>query len=812
MDIVFIGHCWRSLLVIAVSMSCCYSLRGWSETWDDLPPPPTLNNKTENQQYMLGLIVNERDSGDIVPVKFYQGHYLLRAEDLQHIGMPKGKLNAAWVDVSMMAGIKAKYDKQRQRMLLTLPLNWLPEQTFNDEGETPIYPSVSSPGAVLKYDVYASHTKRANTYLSIWNELRLFGDWGQFTSNGTWQQQLAGYPDDLNKRYTRFDTFWTNQTEMDSLSWYVGDVITDALAWNTHVRLGGITVMRDFSLRPDFVTYPLPTFVGQASVPSTVDLFVNGYRTSSHDVNPGQWSLTNIPFINGAGNAVVVTTDKQGRKITNSVPFYVPSNLLRAGLSEFSFSAGALRKNYGVSNFDYGTAVISSLYRYGMNDSLTLSTHGEIAEGVLLGGGAELKLGIPGVINTSLIQSQRSGRRGGQYSWGYQYNSNWLSVGVQHQLYTHEYWDLGLSGRRSSDSFALNRRSIQYNASVSFENYGSLGIAFIDIVRDSDDGTRLLNLSWGKNLWGNSSLYISVSSDLQQRRYNGMVSLIIPLGLFSTAGLEMERDQQGKITSNIWFARSMPTSGGLAWDASLTHLQTVGSYYHGNLSWRNRRFEVSMGYYDNSNTTLEWGELSGALVAMDGKLFLSNGINDAFVLVKTGYPDVDVHYENQLMGKTDSQGYLLVQSVSAYHPAKYGIDMHKLPIDVTISEWEKRIAVKQKSGYLLNFPIEPLHAANVILHDQHGQPLPVSTQIIRADMTTEYVGWDGLVWLDKLTSDNPIVAMAPDGRQCKTRLVIAEDKVNALKTYGPIICMLTEHSTNSFASGVVGLPSEKKTP
>ena len=43
---------------------------------------------------------------------------------------------------------------------------------------------------------------------------------------------------------------------------------------------------------------------------------------------PLNWeTLTNVPFINGAGEAVVVTTDALGRQVSTSVPFYVTSTL-----------------------------------------------------------------------------------------------------------------------------------------------------------------------------------------------------------------------------------------------------------------------------------------------------------------------------------------------------------------------------------------------------------------------------------------------------------------------------------------------------
>jgi outer membrane usher protein FimD/PapC len=40
----------------------------------------------------------------------------------------------------------------------------------------------------------------------------------------------------------------------------------------------GFQVQRNYSTRPDLITYPLPQFIGQAALPSTVDLIINGQK------------------------------------------------------------------------------------------------------------------------------------------------------------------------------------------------------------------------------------------------------------------------------------------------------------------------------------------------------------------------------------------------------------------------------------------------------------------------------------------------------------------------------------------------------
>jgi outer membrane usher protein len=119
--------------------------------------------------------------------------------------------------------------------------------------------------------------------------------------------------------------------EDDATQITVGDVISDSLSWSNSVRVGGISYGRDFSLRPDLVTWPIPSFSGEAAVPTSVDVFINGYRAGSRQLEPGPFTLTNLPYINGAGNAVLVTTDALGRQVSTTMPFYVASDLLNEG-------------------------------------------------------------------------------------------------------------------------------------------------------------------------------------------------------------------------------------------------------------------------------------------------------------------------------------------------------------------------------------------------------------------------------------------------------------------------------------------------
>jgi outer membrane usher protein len=63
------------------------------------------------------------------------------------------------------------------------------------------------------------------------------------------------------------------------------------------LRMGGLQWQRDFTLRSDLVTQPMPVVNGSAAVPSTVDIFVNNIKAFSQDVGPGPYQIVNLPVV-----------------------------------------------------------------------------------------------------------------------------------------------------------------------------------------------------------------------------------------------------------------------------------------------------------------------------------------------------------------------------------------------------------------------------------------------------------------------------------------------------------------------------------
>lgn len=753
-----------------------------------LPPPPSGMEAVADAQLFLELVVNQMDTGRVVAVNQRAGQLFLPASVLQEVGVKLPGEIPAEVALENLPGLHTDYDSQGQRLMLTVPPAWLPEQFIGNRNNYPRTQALTSFGALLNYDAYLNDTDDAGTYLGIFNEVRLFDTWGTLSNTGQYRTTIGRETvgSSLENGYRRYDTTWRFSDDERLLTYEAGDVISGALPWSTSVRLGGVQLSRDFGVRPDLVTYPLPQFAGEAAVPSSVDLFINGYKSSSADLQPGPYTLTNVPFINGAGEAVVVTTDALGRQVSTTVPFYVTSTLLQKGLSDFSVAAGNLRRDYTLRDFGYGPGVASGTFRYGLSDAFTLESHAEASNDLTLGGvGGNLRVGNFGVLNTALSQSQFDGRTGQQLSLGYQYSNQRFSVSYQRVERREQYADLSLV---DTPYVSLSKRSQQATVSLNLNQFGSLGVGYFDVQAADDSRTRLVNMTWSKPLWRNSSFYLSANHEVGDSSWAVEAQVVVPFDLYGSLSVGTERSKTGQSQQRVNYSRAVPAEGGVGFN--LGYASGDGpAYRQADLTWRLQSVQLQAGVYGSSDAETRWADATGSLVWMDNQVFAANRVNDAFVVVSTdGVSGVPVRYENQVVGETDRNGHLLVPWTSAYYRAKYEIDPLNLPSNVQVPNVEQRVAVRRGSGYLLEFPVRRVLAASITLVDAQHQDLPLGSQVRHEQSgALAVVGWDGLVYLENLVAHNTLQVTVGDGQTCQAtfELDITQEQVPLI---GPLVC------------------------
>jgi outer membrane usher protein len=741
---------------------------------------PPIDPAPASQPLFVEIVLNGRPSGDVVPLMLRFGQQMVNSADLRAAGLlvPGDGL----VDVAHMHGLTAQYDAMGQTLRIDASPDLLPTSHIVAENRERS-PTVANVGAMLNYDAYVQHGGSI-TSASLWTEQRLFGPFGTLSNDGT-LRAVQGGGSSAPQGYLRYDTRYRHVDEDHALAFTAGDLITQSLPWTTSVRMGGFQIARDYRVRPDLLTMPLPSFAGKTAVPSAVDLFVDGYRQQGADVAPGRFVLDNIPVVNGAGEATIITTDAVGRQVATTIPFYVSSQLLKPGLLDGSAEIGFLRRAYGVRSFRYGALAASGTVRRGLTSHVTIEAHGEATRGLALGGaGIVWAPGLIGTLAVSAAASHADGRTASQWTVGYSYSSRRFTIGAEHDQRSGAYRDLG-----SFDlaSFAPTRRSDRIVASVNFDRQGSIGLAFIDARTLAGPRTRIGSLSYSRSLGRVASLFLSADHDFNAHSSSAQLRLIVPFGR-NTVSAGISHDPSRGLLGELDYARSVPSEGGLGANASLASDEHGRAYGQGTLTWRGPAVEVQAGGAFARGQNSQWLGATGALVVMDHDWFAANQVSDAFAVVSTdGMPGVPVSYENQPMGDTDRRGHLFVPVITSYHTGRFAIDTLGLPADRVATTVERRVALREGTGALVRMGVRTVRSATVTLVDERGRPLAPGGRVSRANAADTEIGWDGIVYLDDIAGRTTLSVLRQDGQRCRAEVVLPAD-AKPLAQIGPVPC------------------------
>lgn len=314
--------------------------------------------------YYLEAHVNGRATGLIVQIDRDARGFVMSADELTEIGIRVDNLpldadrRIALADVP---DLQYHYMESEQRVELTLPDAQLVPERIGFIAPPPSPPQ-SGTGLLLNYAAHLQSSRiayeqkqnarrlhvpllgsarygrlpplseqqaqeqyeRRNRTFALSTELRLFTPRGVFVNSG-YSTLESG-----RSEYTRQDSYWTYSDVERMRTWTVGDFISSSLGWSRAVRLGGISLARNFDVRPDLITFPVPALGGSAVVPTTVDLYINGLRQATAEASGGPFLFANPPAVSGAGKASIVFQDALGREVVIQRPLYMDTRLLAA--------------------------------------------------------------------------------------------------------------------------------------------------------------------------------------------------------------------------------------------------------------------------------------------------------------------------------------------------------------------------------------------------------------------------------------------------------------------------------------------------
>lgn len=735
------------------------------------------------QDLFLEVTVNGEASGQVVG--FRQGPHGLVANltDLRQLGLDLRSLiprATGEVELDAVPGLRYEYDAARQAISLQADDAMRTPFQVNARHAADIPQPTATPGAVFNYNASLQLNDRPTALVAT--DWRLFNQRGALSTSGLATVGARG------AGFLRYDTFWSESDAETLRTTQFGDTVSSSLPWNRAVRIGGVQWSKSFALRPDLLTFPMPSIGGSAQVPSALSLYVNGVQQYSTNVPGGPFVIDQVAGINGAGNAVVVTRDAFGRSTSMAVPLYVDMRMLAPGLSDYSLEAGLPRRDYGIRSFGYQrTLVASGSGRIGMTQGLTLEGHAELAPRLLnAGAGALVALGRAGVANANIGASAGS-LAGVQASAGYQYVAPRLSVNAQVMRASPHYGDLA-----ARDGNPAPTASAQL--SLAFSLPGNLSVSGSYIAYRSAQAPPARIVAAGLTRTIGDGLFVSVSAfrDMARPGSSGaFISVSMALGERVSASATMSH-QNGALQRSMNVVSAPDTLGGAGWSVQNT---AVGEVAYRRAQW------LYLGNAGQFGATVQSGDVrstasldaAGALVVMDGTAALTRRVGEGFAMVSTGgVAGVPVLYENRVVGVTDAGGHLLVPQLNVNGSNHLAIDASGLDADARVRETARALNPRRLSGVLALFPVERYHAANVMLVDAQGAPLPVGLRVLHVESgNVGMTGYDGLAFIDDLRASNRL-EVGEGSQRCAVAFADAAVAGEMLPVIGPLRCVASE--------------------
>ena len=365
---------------------------------------------------------------------------------------------------------------------------------------------------------------------------------------------------------------------------------------------------------------------------------------------------------------------------------------------------------------------------------------------------------------------------------GYSWRNTWLNFAVDSIRSFGDFRDVAsLYGPPPA------RRTDRALIGVTYAPVGSFGANYVELSYPGQPRSRFASAFYFRSFGSRFSLSFSVNQNLDDHGdRSAFLGLSMSFGNNESASLSAQHDSRGNYGA-VDVTRPISPDGGYGW-----HVRAQdGAGLSGGLAefgYRGDHVQTLVGAQSLDGNTLGYGELAGALIFMDDQLFASRRIDDAFAVVATGVPNVPVTLENRVIGETGSNGDLLITPLNAYQRNRVAIDPMRLPADSRIERVDDEVVPADRSGVLVNFRIEPMQAASVVLHDAHGDVLPLGSavELNDASVSPAMVGYDGAVYLEGLKPHNALLVHAPTG-DCRVRFDYRY-QAGSVPLVGPLVC------------------------
>lgn len=745
----------------------------------------TLNGQSKGEYYVR--LTEDRD-------------ILMRVADIQEVGIanPAGLIKEIdrepHISLRSMQGVRFTFNEKKLSVEIIVDPSLLPRKIIDFmPGRQPkvYYPRDTSAFINYRLDYFVGDSFDFKNFLCT-NEVGFRVGDILFFSDAFYAKK----PDDDN--FARLMTNLTYDNRGGLQRFIVGDFIASSGDLGSTVTMGGVSFSKVYRIDPYLIKNPMLNVSGFVTLPSEVEIYLNGLRLRTERLLPGGFDLRDIHYYGGAGMLEVIIKDPFGKEERLNFPFYFTDLLLKRGLHEYSYNFGAIREEFGEESNTYSDVAFAAFHRYGFSDKLTLGFHTEALKGLYnLGPEAFYLLRNKGIISASLSKSiGTEWRDGAAGTVGYTYQDRKFNARFFAAWYSEHY-------ARISDNLSSEKPKFEVNASIGYatEGYGSFSVDFLNLKRFHAHDRQIVTASYSKALSRRSTVFATFRNINEQTSSNEVfVGINYYPGRNNTVSASY-RQTEDTHQEVVQVTKNIPVGEGISYRASVERTDTGGDHFtsiNPSVQYNAKHGIVAAESkldFDREGRTREAYRLSasGSIAYVGGTIGLSRPIIDSFGLVKVGdLKDVEVFHNNEEIGRTNSSGKVFIPNLSAFLDNQITINDQNIPMDYTISEVVKFISPPLRSGSFIPFDIMKFQAITGMLKvKMEGQIKPAEfaevSMIVEGRELIFPTGKGGEFYFENVQPGSYKALLKYVGKECVFDMIIPE-RTDMIVDLKDVIC------------------------
>ncbi len=773
------------------------------ETPSNFKPALTgnISPDIEADTVILNFVLNQEPKGELFAKITSNGDYLVKAEDLKAMGFrdPVGETwridDEIYVSIRSMPKVEFVFNEKDLSIEITASPELLPKREIDFLSSR--HPKVFFPkgnSAFLNYRLNYSDSNNSDPSEQMTNQLGIRLGEVLLMSDSSFTRTAN------DERFVRLMSNLTYDRQFDMQRLVVGDQFAASGELGSSVNIGGIGFSKVYRMNPYFSKNPLLTLSGLISLPSEVEIYLNGVRIRREKLSPGEFELKNISYYGGAGDVEVVIRDAFGRVERIKFPFYFTDMLLKKGLYEYSYNLGVLRNAFGTESDQYGDTVFSGFQRYGLTDSLTVGfrAEGEASRFYNIGPQLAYNIDNKGIATLSLSKSAGdSEHRGDAWSFTYGFQKRNITARLLARGFSENYSILGTGN-------ITEKTKVEQGAGIGY-GFGAIGNISVDLSttkKYSGVDKQVATVSFSKNISRFLSGSITYKNILEQDSNN---EIFLGLNYNTDGDISVAGNyHKSRVEDTILLQaqKNLPVGVGSGYRATLEKRETESSssYIFNPVLQYNEKYGLYEGEYRgnyNNDTDVrdDYYQLSasGAVVYAGNTFGLMRPVNDSFGLVQVGQlSGIRVLHGGEEVGSTGSNGKLFVPNLGSYYDNAISIDDKGIGMDYNIPEVQKYVSPSFRSGVLIDFAVSKFQAVTGKLHIiTDGKKEPVEfyeVTVLEGEKEINFpTGKDGEFYLENLKSGDYRAEFSYKGSQCSFmfKMPASEDPIVDI---GEVVC------------------------